>query len=250
MGLRSVLKKKIYNLKYLKVKKNDIKEKLFLITGASSGIGLALTNKLAENNKIIAVYNSNNSNLEKINSNNIIKVKCDLSNFLDYGELTEVLAKHKIDIIINCAGQFGSNNQLIENIDFDSLIKIFKINSISLLKILQLLSKNDGLKCINKIINISSDAGSIKLNNQGNAYVYRITKTSLNCISKNLSIDLNKRYNSEIITVDPGNVQTGMNTKGLLDPNKCAEYIIDIICDKKNNLNGKFIDLFKKEIPW
>ena len=80
--------------------------------------------------------------------------------------------------------------------------------------------------------------------------MYRITKTSLNCISKNLSIDLNKRYNSEIITVDPGNVQTGMNTKGLLDPNKCAEYIIDIICDKKNNLNGKFINLFKKEIPW
>jgi short-subunit dehydrogenase len=250
MGLRTILKKKIYNLKYFKTKKNDMNEKLFLITGASSGIGLALTKKISRNNKVIAIYNSNRKNLEKINSNNIIKVNCDLGNFLDYGELTKVLTQHKIDIIINCAGQFGSNNQLIENIDFDNLIKIFKINSISLLKILQLLSKNDGLKCINKIINISSDAGSIKLNNQGNAYVYRITKTSLNSISKNLSIDLNKRYNSEIITVDPGNVQTGMNTKGLLDPNKCAEYIIDIICDKKNNLNGKFIDLFKKEIPW
>ena len=41
-----------------------------------------------------------------------------------------------------------------------------------------------------------------------------------------------------------------MNTKGLLDSSKCAEYIIDIISDKKNNLNGKFIDLFKKEISW
>ena len=250
MGLIPILKKKLYSLKYLKKKENSIEGVSFLITGASSGIGLALTKKISRNNKVIAIYNSNRKNLEKINSNNIIKVNCDLGNFLDYGELTKVLTQHKIDIIINCAGQFGSNNQLIENIDFDSLIKIFKINSISLLKILQLLSKNDGLKCINKIINISSDAGSIKLNNQGNAYVYRITKTSLNCISKNLSIDLNKRYNSEIITVDPGNVQTGMNTKGLLDPNKCAEYIIDIICDKKNNLNGKFIDLFKKEIPW
>ena len=28
------------------------------------------------------------------------------------------------------------------------------------------------------------------------------------------------------------------------------QYIIDIISDKKNNLNGKFIDLFKKEISW
>ena len=169
---------------------------------------------------------------------------------LDYEELTKTLVQYKIDIIINCAGQFGSSNQLIENIDFDNLIKIFKINSISILKILQLISKNNNLRSISKIINISSDAGSIKLNNQGNAYIYRITKSALNSISKNLSVDLNKRYNTEIITVDPGNVKTGMNGKGLLDSNKCAEYIIDIICDKKNNYNGKFINLLKKEISW
>ena len=250
MGLRTILKKKIYNLKYLKTKHNYIKEKLILITGASSGIGLALTRELLKNNKVIAVYNSNSKNLEKISVSNLIKVKCDLSNFLDYEELTKTLVQYKIDIIINCAGQFGSSNQLIENIDFDNLIKIFKINSISIVKILQLLSKNDGLKWITKIVIISSDAGSIKLNDQGNAYIYRITKSALNSISKNLSIDLNKRFNSEIITVDPGNVKTGMNGKGLLDSNKCAEYIIDIICDKKNNYNGKFINLLKKEISW
>ena len=250
MGLRTILKKKLYSLKYLKKKENPIEGLSFLITGASSGIGLALTKKLVKKNKIIAVYNSNGKNLEEIDSQNIIKTKCDLSNFLEYEELSKILNQHDVSIIINCAGQFGSNNQLIENIDFNNLIKIFKINSLSILKILQLLSKGDKLKYINKIVNISSDAGSVKLNDQGNAYIYRITKSSLNSISKNLSIDLNKRYNSEIITVDPGNVQTGMNTKGLLDSSKCAEYIIDIISDKKNNLNGKFIVLFKKEISW
>jgi len=48
MGLRSILKKKLYNLKYLKTKKNFIEEKVFLITGASSGIGLALSKKLSK----------------------------------------------------------------------------------------------------------------------------------------------------------------------------------------------------------
>ena len=233
MGFRKILKKYIYNLKYLKKKSNFINEKVFLITGASSGIGLALTKKLLENNKVIAIYNNNIENLKNLDGHNLVKIKCDLSDFSNYKDLSEILDEYSIDIIINCAGQFGSSNQLIENIDFDNLIKIFKINSISILKILQLISRNNNLRSISKIINISSDAGSLKLNNQGNAYIYRITKSALNSISKNLSVDLNKRYNTEIITVDPGNVKTGMNTKGLLDSNKCAEYIIDILCDKK-----------------
>ena len=250
MGFRKILKKYIYNLRYLKKKSNFINEKVFLITGASSGIGLALTKKLLENNRVIAIYNNNIENLKNLDGHNLVKIKCDLSDFSNYKDLSEILDEYSIDIIINCAGQFGSNNQLIENIDFDNLIKIFKINSISILKILQLISKNNNLRSISKIINISSDAGSLKLNNQGNAYIYRITKSALNSISKNLSVDLNKRYNTEIVTVDPGNVKTGMNTKGLLDANKCAEYIIDILCDKKKIFNGKFLNLLKEEISW
>ena len=250
MGLRSILKKKLYNLKYLRKKNSIVKGNLFLITGASSGIGLALTKKLVQNNKVVAVYNTNIDNLIKINTSNLIKVKCDLSDFSNYEDLEKKIEHYKIDIIINCAGQFGSHNQLIENIDFDNLIKVFKINSISILKILQILSKKNTLKFLSKIINISSDGGSIKLNNQGNAYIYRISKSALNSISKNLSIDLNKKYKSDIVTIDPGSVKSGMNDKGHLDADKCAEYIIDIMCDKKNSFNGKFVNLLKKEIPW
>ena len=41
-----------------------------------------------------------------------------------------------------------------------------------------------------------------------------------------------------------------MNNKGLLDANRCAEYIIDIILDTDKNFNGKFINLKKENIPW
>ena len=112
------------------------------------------------------------------------------------------------------------------------------------------MEKNDSARHLSKIINISSDGGSIELNNQGNAYIYRLTKSALNSISKNLSVDLHKRYKTEVVTIDPGNVKTGMNTKGYLDAEKCSEYILNLVFDKKNDINGKFLNLKKKEIPW
>ena len=250
MGLRKIIKKALYNLNYKENKNYSVSGKTFLITGASSGIGLSLTKSLLGKNKIVGVYNLNKSNLDQIHSNNLIKVKCDLSDYSDFESLRKIISQEKIDIIINCAGTFGSNNQSIENIDFNNLINVFKINSISIIKILQLMEKNDSARHLSKIINISSEGGSIELNNQGNAYIYRLTKSALNSISKNLSVDLHKRYKTEVVTIDPGNVKTGMNPKGYLVAEKCSEYILNLVFDKKNDINGKFLNLKKKEIPW
>ena len=71
--------------------------------------------------------------------------------------MNKVISEEKIDVIINCAGTFGSNNQSLENIDFDNLISVFKINSISIIKILQLMEKNNSIRSLSKIVNISSD---------------------------------------------------------------------------------------------
>ena len=250
MGLRTIFKKTLYNLKYTKKRNNSVSGKYFLITGASSGIGLSLTRNLLNKNKVIGVYNSNKSNLDLIRSNNLTKVKCNLSDYSDFENLNKIISNKKIDIIINCAGIFGSNNQSLENIEFENLLNTFKINSVSIIKILQIMEKKNSIKFLSKIINLSSDGGSIQLNNQGNAYIYRLTKSALNSISKNLSVDLFKRYKTEVITIDPGNVKTNMNPKGFLSADKCSEYILNIAFDKRNKLNGKFINLQKKEIPW
>ena len=64
-----------------------------------------------------------------------------------------------------------------------------------------------------------------------------------------MSIDLKKRSEISVLTIDPGNVKTNMNNKGYLSASKCAEYIIDILGDEVD-YNGEFINLLKKKIPW
>lgn len=249
MGFKSILKKKFYNLKFLTKKNSQIKNHVILITGASSGIGLGLCNQLIKHNKVIAIYNNNDSKLKKIDNSNLEYLKCDLINLNDYNEIEKQILENNIDLVINCAGQFGSNKQSINDINFDNFLNLLRINSLSILKIVQLIYSHNKIRFLKKIINISSEGGSIERNNRGNAYIYRTSKSALNSISKNLSIDLKKNYGTSVITIDPGNVQTSMNNKGYLSPEKCAEYLVDIINDK-NDYNGAFINLLKKRIPW
>ena len=249
MGLKTFIKKSFYNFKFLEKKNSQIKNHVILITGASSGIGLGLCKRLIKDNKIIAIFNNNETNLKEIESSNLTYLKCDLSNLSNYQEIEKKITENEIELFFNCAGQFGTSNQSIADMDFDNFLNILKINSLSILKILQIINKHNKMKYLKKIINISSDGGSIEMNDQGNAYIYRTSKSALNSISKNLSIDLKKRFGTSVISIDPGNVKTNMNNKGYLSPEKCSEYLVDIISDNKD-YNGAFINLLKKKIPW
>ena len=79
MGLRKKIKKFLYIRKFSK--KNyltNINKKNILVTGANSGIGLALTKKLLElDNKVLATYRQSSENLKNINNKNLIFVKYD-----------------------------------------------------------------------------------------------------------------------------------------------------------------------------
>ena len=71
----------------------------------------------------------------------------------------------------------------------------------------------------------------------------------MNSFSKNLSIDLKKSYGTNVFSLCPGSVKTKLNPGGVLNPDIVALNIINILGDSEN-LNGKFIDLNKKELTW
>ena len=91
--------------------------------------------------------------------------------------------------------------------------------------------------------------GSISSNNNGGHYLYRTTKSLLNSISKNLSIDL-KEKKINVFCIHPGSVKTKLNVGGLIMPDIVAQKIINICAENQNKFSGIFIDIEKKILKW
>ena len=255
MGLRKAIKKFIYKSKFRKVDlgKINLSNKSIFITGANSGIGFQLTKKFLElNNKVYAIFRENSDNLTKLKNDNLKIIQCDLSNLDNIDQIKQFIQNKDINILINNAASFGSQDeQNYNNLDYNEFKRILNLNSLSVLKLVNTIIQFSNKKSIEKIINISSEMGSISNNKDGNYYLYRTSKSALNSITKNLSIDLNKENNIVIFSIHPGGVKTKMNSSGLIEPSKCAENLIHLIGTSDSSFNGKFLDLQSlKEINW
>ena len=204
-------------------------------------------------NKVLAIYRENSENLTSIKDSNLSIIKYDLKKINESKNFENKIKETSIDLILNCAGVFGPSfdNQEIESLDFEKFQEVLMVNSISILKIIQIILYNKfSKKNLEILVNISSDAGSINLNNEGNAYMYRASKTVLNSITKNMSIDLMRRFKTIVFAIDPGNVRSGMNPGGQLKSDVCANLIINLISSNVHLLNGKFVNLLGDELPW
>ena len=255
MGIRKKIKNWLYERKYQNFRFEDfeVKNATVLITGANSGIGLELAKVFQNSNKVLAFYNRNSENLDKISSQNLEKFSLDLTDLNQkcLERLENYLRKNKPNIIINNAvyNKVPDETELLE-INHQSYLDSFKISCTSILKIIQLALKDSNE--LKTIINLSSTRGSIKNNTEGMHYRYRATKASMNAISKSLSVDLKKKFDINVITLSPGEILTELNPNGLIYPDVCAKKIFHFLgIESLADFNGKFIDISTyEEINW
>ncbi|HAC16044.1 MAG TPA: oxidoreductase [Bacteroidetes bacterium] len=192
----------------------ELENNKIIITGASSGIGMALTNEFLKyrNNTIIAV-GRNEKKLIQLSSlsNNIIPFKCDLADPLQLEEFVLFIEKEHRDanILINNAGiQF--NYHFLDEQHITSKIKLELDTNLSApIALIGLLLPTLKLNYQPAIVNISS---GLALSPKKQAPVYCGTKAALHIFTKSLRYQL-EDVGIRVFEIIPPLVDTEM-TKG------------------------------------
>jgi len=184
--------------------------KTILITGATSGIGLAAAKKLAKSKNQLILCGRRQRKLDEISSelsktSNILSLCFDVSEKNEVTKLLDNLPEgfSSIDILINNAGNAHGMDTIQDGSleDWDNMIdsNVKGLLYVSRVIMPKMIEKQSG-----HIINIGSLAGR-EVYEKGN--IYCATKHAVNAISKAMRIDLNKT-GIKVSEINPGLVET------------------------------------------
>lgn len=187
-----------------------LKNKYSLITGASSGIGKALTYKYAEEGSNLIIIARNKKLLSEIKKNIQLKFNIqihifaiDISKELEIKKLKKFLNTNNIKLnnIINCAAVLGDGGK-IENIStksWDYTIKVNLYGAFFLFKYLIDLMSTNSL-----FVNFSGGGGTLP---QPLLDSYAASKAAVVRLTENVSLS---HYNAKkcFVSISPGGVNT------------------------------------------
>jgi len=229
-----------------------------LVTGANSGIGLAVVNIFLKNGYIVlAHYNSSKEELEKIKNNNLFLFQANFNHIEEVEELFINVTKitNKIDILVNNAALY-SVVKSFEDLEINSFDEILNIN----LKAPFLLSKNfiELMKNYKsgKIVNISSIG--VKHGGSALSMFYTISKSALETMTTSIVKEASK-YNILVNTIRVGVTNTKIHNrntnknmtkrinliplKRMAEPSEIAEYILFLSSGKNTFITGSTVTI-------
>ena len=233
---------------------SSLKNKNFIITGASGGIGHSIVEKLYENGANILATGTRVEKLEELKKNfsNIKILKFDISQHEKIEEFinnaTEMLGG-SLDCIVNNAGITKDN--LTIRMSLEEWIKVIDINLTSTFLMCKYSIKKMLKNKSGKIINITSVVGHTGNAGQAN---YTASKAGIVAMSKSLTIEYAKK-NINVNCISPGFISTAMTDKidekhkeviitkipsnRLGKPEDIANAVTFLSSDQSNYINGE-----------
>ena len=187
----------------------QLSEKIVVITGASMGIGEALTRELVKKGAHVVMSSRDLERVEAARArigtlSQTAAIKCDVTQPDEIRSLVESVLRRfsRIDLWVNNAG-YGILDA-IANSDLEKCRAMFETNLFAVIACMQEVIPAMKVQCSGSIVNISSVAGHIPVPYMG---AYCATKHALNAIGKAARLEL-KGSGVNVITVCPGRVQT------------------------------------------
>ena len=230
------------------------------IIGSSGAIGRAFLDAYIADKEISNIYSISRTEVES-NDERIIHINIDVTDEVSVKAAASQIGENRLDKLIVATGilhteLFGPEKS-IKDIKIENFVKIFSVNAFGPALIgkyfLPLMKKDK--KSIAAFL--SARVGSISENKLGGWYAYRASKSALNQIIKNFSIEA-KRTNPTgiIIGLQPGTVKSKLSEpfqknvkKGkLLLPKDSVKSLIRVIESVMQNDSGKIFDWKGEEI--
>lgn len=208
-------------------------KKTIIITGASSGLGAALAEEYSRGKNNLFLFARSKERLKKIadickaNGANVTKIIADVADQSAMQQnLDKISSKHKVDIVIACAGVSAGTLNGPETPEQAN--KIFNVNLNGALNSVMPLIPHMIKNKSGNIAIISSMAGMIGLSS---APSYSASKAAVRVFSDALNGYL-KSYNIHVSNVIPGYIKTPMTDVNtfpmpfMIDAEKAAKKII------------------------
>ena len=203
------------------------------VIGASGGVGKALAEHLDAHSQVNKLYCFSRSSDEHIYLDLSYEGSIQqAANFVDV----------PLHLVIVATGVLHSAEFMPEkslrDLDAETMRKVFEVNTIGpalVAKYFIPLMAREGKGVFSAL---SARVGSVSDNRLGGWYSYRASKTALNMIIKNISIEAARKYKElAVIGLHPGTVDTGLSepfqsnvSEGkLFSPESSARYLLDVV---------------------
>lgn len=231
--------------------------RMICITGANRGIGFGFARAYLERGDQVFgtvrdLEDPGVRELQKSYAERFIPVVMELANrrSVEAGVRKIQERSDRIDILINNAGMNTKDNERrVEDISEQNIERVFNVNVLGPLRVLQslmpLLRAGDDAKAVM----ISSTAGSISRQQGGRVVPYCISKAGLNMLTKLLYFHL-REEGIPTAALHPGWVRTDMGGEsGELSIEESVAAMMRII-DELTTQSPVYLDYKGHELPW
>lgn len=228
-----------------------------LITGANRGIGLEFVRQFVANgDRVFATARDLNAatdlgHLAMANPKRLTLLSLDVRNEDEINSVYEQVSQDidALDLLINNAGILY-RGETPENITAQALLESFQVNAVAPVLMVKAFLPLLEQSSLPRVVNMTSQLGSISRKTYGGYYSYGASKAALNMLSRTLAVDLRSR-GIVVVVFHPGWVRTDMGGEAApVKPVDSVRGMMSIIERLTIEDSGNFYTWEGETLPW
>ena len=237
--------------------------KYALVTGTDHGVGLELVRELLQREFFVVAcrMNPEEKQVDELMDSypdRMAVIRLDIGDDQSVAALGEQVAAlaPRLDLLINNAGILGDMHKVLgDELDYDEMLHVINVNAVGTLRVTNALSKLVMTSDLKMIVNISSEAGSIRDCFRQGWFGYGMSKAANNMQSALVHNNI-REHGGKVVIIHPGHVATYM--RGYLDTTakitaaESAKGILRVVLDSELPVEERplYLNYRGERLPW